>query len=191
MKTLLIIVLIAFSLCENFIPGGWKKRSVFENDLEIEQSFKNAFADYKKANKVNDDDLIRLTVYSKVVSGMLYKVTFVDSLAEVPIVQEYEIYKSLKNTNDQNFQVERHKEYEAKEGLIPFNDPKFTLLENQLHTFLKDSKEELNFISYVYPVENDETNFFMINAYTDDGEHQYIVCQDRDSEEFYHFEKIK
>ena len=194
MKALLFIALLTFSLCaEEQLVGGWKKRSIYENSLEIEEAFKTASKHYIKKNKgVEPDDLLHLTVYSQLVNGMLYKVTFIDSLAEFPVVQEYKILKTQSNNrNEDPYTVESHIEYEANEGLIPFNDEKFTMLEFQLYRLLKDTNEKLNFISYVYPVENDETNFFIISAYTDDGEHQYVICQDKENDEFYAFSKIK
>ena len=87
--------------------------------------------------------------------------------------------------------ISKHTEYEATSGLISFNDPNFTLIENALYKALKETKEKLSFISYVFPVETEETNFFMISAYTEDGEHQYVVCQEKLTKEFYVFNKVK
>ena len=180
MKYILILVLITFSLCddENQPLGSWKKRSINENSFEIDQSFRRAIKDYSESNDVDFDDIIPLTVYSQVVNGINYKVTFIDPKSEYPTIQEYVINKGISNKNEEGYVILQHKAYENTEGLISFNDPSFTLLENQLFTYLKDTKEELNFISLVYPLKNDNTNFYMINAYTNDGEHQYIVCQD-------------
>ena len=194
MKTILIIVLLALSLCdEKTLTGGWEKRSVYENSMEIEEAFKTAAASYSKSNSVESDDLIRLTVYSQVVSGTNYKISFIDTKAEYPTIQEYILYKPLpSNENGKNeMTISEHNEYEATGGLISFNDPSFTLIENALYKSLKNTNEKLSFISYVFPVETKETNFFMISAYTENGEHQYVVCQDKENKEFYLFEKVK
>ena len=191
MKALLIIFLFVFSLCEEKL-GGYKRRSFQENDLNINQAFKDAADHYMEANNVDDiNDLIRLTVYSELVNGNNYKVTFIDSTADFPAIQEYVINVPFSNTKNEGNKIVEIKEYLPNEGLIPFNEARFTLLEIELHKFLKDTNEKLNFISYLYPVKNEETNFYVINAYTEDGEHDYIVCQDLESNEYYTFEKIK
>ena len=188
MKSVLILVLLYFSLCK---VGGWKRRSKDENDLEINQSFKLASSHYTETYGADADDLIRLTVYSQLVNGINYEVTFIDSSAEIPTIQEYIVNKPLNATKDIQFIVKTHEELEASKGLIPPNDPKFTTLELNLYKFLKKTKEKLNFISYVYPIENNNTNFFIISADTEDGPHQYILCQDTETEEYYSFEKFK
>ena len=191
MKALLVLALLAFSLCEEEpIAGGWERRSINENSLEIEEAFKLASQEYTKSNSVEVDDLIRLTVYTQVVSGTNYKITFIDTKAEYPTIQEYVIYRPLP-VNNAELKITDHTEYEATSGLISFNDPIFDKIENALYKNLKDTTEKLAFISYVFPVETRETNFFMISAYTDNGEHQYVVCQDRSNSEFYVFNKVK
>jgi hypothetical protein len=191
MRTILVLALLALSLCEEEpIAGGWERRSINENSLEIEEAFKLASQDYTKSNSVEEDDLIRLTVYSQVVSGTNYKITFIDMKAEYPTIQEYVIYRPLPGKNAEA-EITAHNEYEATSGLISFNDPTFDKIENALYKALKDTTEKLSYISYVFPVETKETNFFMISAYTDNGEHQYVVCQDKSNSEFYVFNKVK
>ena len=194
MKALLIIFLIAFTFCqEEQLAGGWTRRSVEENDLYIEHCFKEAGADYIKSNSVDQDDLLRLTVHTQVVAGTNYKITFLDTKAEFPSIQEYVFFKALNNgkRNENDFQLLEHKEYQADNGLIPFNDPSFELLENTLYKLLKKSDQELKYVSYVYPIENRETEFFLITGYTADGEHKYVLCLDKASKEFYSFYPIK
>ena len=191
MKTILVLALLALSLCEEEpLAGGWERRSINENSLEIEEAFKLASQDYTKSNSVEEDDLIRLTVYSQVVSGTNYKITFIDMKAEYPTIQEYVIYRPLPGKNAE-VEITAHNEYEATSGLISFNDPTFDKIENALYKALKDTTEKLSYISYVFPVETKETNFFMISAYTNNGEHQYVVCQDKSNDEFYVFNKVK
>ncbi len=188
MKSVLILVLLAFSLC---LLGGWKKRSINENSLEIDESFKLACSEFIKTKGGDQDDCIRLTVYSQVAGGMNYNITFIDSNAEFPTIQGYRIYKSVGNSNDNQFTIVEHEEFEATNGLIAPNDSKFTDLEINLYKLLKKSEEELNFISFVYPIEDYATNFFVISANTASGDHEYILCQDKDSEEYYSFAKLK
>jgi len=191
MKTVLILALLALTLCEEEpLAGGWERRSINENSLDIEEAFKLASEEYTKSNSVEADDLIRLTVYSQVVSGTNYKITFIDMKAEYPTIQEYVIYKPLPGKNAEA-EITSHNEYEATSGLISFNDPTFDKIENALYKALKDTTEKLSYISYVFPVETKETNFFMISAYTQSGEHQYVVCQDKSNSEFYVFNKVK
>ena len=193
MKYILIIVLLTFSLCqeeEKPSLGSWKKRSFDENSLEIYQSFKQAASQYCESHDAEIDDLIPLTVYSQLVNGNNYNITFIDSKSEYPSIEEYMINKGLGN-KPSDYTVKMNHQYENTVGVIPFNDPSFTLLENKLYKFLKDTTEELSFISYVYPLENKFTKFYIISANTKDGEHQYVVCQDKITEEFDNCQKIK
>lgn len=193
MKSILILALLALTLCSTDTPvlGGWKKRLVTENSFDIDQSFKKANEEYAKTNDVDDtDSLLRLTVYSQTVSGTNYKVTFIDPNADFPTIQEYIVYIPLRESGEKAAVLD-HKEYEAGSGLIDFNDQVFAELEGKLYHFLKDTKEEFNYISYVFPVENAESLFFMISAYTADGQHQYIICQDKASKKYYYYQKVK
>ena len=193
MKYILIIVLLTISLCqeeEKPSLGSWKKRSFEENSLEIDQSFKQAASQYCESHDAEIDDLIPLTVYSQLVNGNNYNITFIDSKSEYPSIEEYMINKGLGN-KPSDYTVKMNYQYENTVGVIPFNDPSFTLLENKLYKFLKDSTEELSFISYVYPLENKFTKFYIISANTKDGEHQYVVCQDKITDEFDNCKKIK
>ena len=188
MKTVLISILISLISCQ--LLGGWTKRSLKENNLYIDRSFNTAIKSYSNDENVDVDDFIRLTVYSQVVSGTNYKITFIDMKAEYPTIQEYVIYRPLPGKNAEA-EITAHNEYEATSGLISFNDPTFDKIENALYKALKDTTEKLSYISYVFPVETKETNFFMISAYTNNGEHQYVVCQDKSNDEFYVFNKVK
>ena len=192
MKSILILALLALSLCSTETPvlGGWTKRLITENNFDIDQSFKKANSEYTKTNDVDPDSLIRLTVYSQQVSGTNYKVTFIDPEADFPTIQEYVVYVPLRESGEKMSVVD-HKEYEADSGLIDYNDPVFDELESKLYHSLKDTKEQFNYISYVFPVENAESLFFMISAYTTDGQHQYIICQDKASKKFYNIQKVK
>ena len=46
--------------------GGWEKRSINENSLEINTAFNIAAESYLENKNLVEDDLIRLTVYSKI-----------------------------------------------------------------------------------------------------------------------------
>ena len=193
MKYILILVLLTFSICEDDKKKAvvsWEIHSFNENYIEIDQSFRQAAKDYCKTHDVEPDDLIRLTVYSQLVNGVNYKITFMDPSSEYPTIEEYRIYKARGN-KPEDYKVEENTKYENTEGVISFNDPNFSLLENQLYKYLKETKEELDFISYVYPLENDFTKFYIINAQTKDGEHQYVACQDKSDSKFDSFDKIK
>ncbi len=192
MKTILIISLLAFTFCfgEPDLVGGWTKRSLRENSFAIDQAFKMAGLKYSLSNDSEQDDLIRLTVYSQIVSGTNYKVTFVDQKASSPSIQEYIIYMPL-NMEIQEIQIIDHNEYKTSNGLIPKDEPAFKVLEKKLHKYLKDGTEKLGYISYVYPVQNDETKFYFVNANTENGEHLYLVCQEISTGDYFDIHKVK
>ena len=195
MKVILIITLLALSLCTVIVEvdGGWEKRSLEENDAKIEEAYKNAYGLY--ASNINDkiDDLIRLTVYSQLVSGMNYRITFIDRKAEFPTIHEYQFYNPLPVNNDDKDELlfTEHFEYDTSAGLLNFNDADFTLIENKLYNYLKKQNEKLNYIMYAYPVESQDYKFFIINADTENGQSLYAIGQDPQSQEFDVFHKIK
>ena len=133
---------------------------------------------------------MRLTVYSQIVSGTNYKITFVDSKADLPIIQEYTVWVPLNLANNE-LDIIGHNTYKAKNKLIPTDKPSFKALEKNLHKYLKDSTEKLCYISYISPIENDETNFYLINANTGNGEHLYVICQEKRTGEYYLIRKVK
>ena len=192
MKAILFLALIALTMSD--VTGGWERRSINENDFEIDRSFRLAESQYYKTHKIEEDSLIRLTVYSQVVAGTNYKITFIDPSAEYPIVEEYTVFKGLKDeekSNKEDFEISEHQSLEAQDGFIAVNDPLFDELDIKLYRFLKNTEEDLKFISYVYPISSLESNFYMINAYTSKGEHQYVIVQDKKTKEYYHYNKIK
>ena len=180
MKAIIIISLLLISICADEpeqLDGGWERNSFNENDLEIEGAFKASFEEYKKINpESNINDLIRLTIYTQIVSGKNFKICFIDSKADYPTIHEYKF--------------QEHNEYETSQGLINFKEPNFTSVENELYKLLKKNDIKLNYLSYVFPVENLETKFFIISANTSNGTHQYVICQDKKTEEFYTYQKI-
>ena len=196
MKAIIIISLLLISICADEpeqLDGGWERNSFKENDLEIEGAFKASFEEYKKINPESDiNDLIRLTIYTQIVSGKNFKICFIDSKADYPTIHEYKFYKPLPVNNDgkEEYKFQEHNEYETSEGLINFKEPNFTSVENELYKLLKKNDIKLNYLSYVFPVENLETKFFIISASTSNGTHQYVICQDKKTEEFYTYQKI-
>ena len=188
MKAIIIISLLLISICADEpeqLDGGWERNSFKENDLEIEGAFKASFEEYKKINPESDiNDLIRLTIYTQIVSGKNFKICFIDSKADYPTIHEYKFYKPLPVNNDgkEEYKFQEHNEYETSEGLINFKEPNFTSVENELYKLLKKNDIKLNYLSYVFPVENLETKFFIISASTSNGTHQYVICQDKKTE---------
>ena len=192
MELVLIVALFAFIFSKSeIVVGGWEKRSIDENDYEIDMAFKIANAQYQKDNKGEGSDyVVRLTVYSQLTKGNQYKVTFVDPTTGFLVVQEYHVYIPLQGSKE-NVTVSEHKEYEATGGLIDYNEPIFTTIENKLYNHLKDTKAKLKYISFAYAVDNYETNFIMVNAFTEDGQHLYIICQDKNTGKYDSFHKVK
>ena len=192
MKTILLLLLIVFSVSQDQLVGGWQKRSIQENSFEIDQSFKKAGLQYIKEHpETNLDDLLRLTVYSQIVSGTNYKVTFFDTNDKLQTIHEYIVYKPLGNKRKRFlFKVTEHNEYNPTNGLLSEDDASMQMLEDKLSNHLKDTKEKLYNIRYAYPVETAETLYYIITASTAEGNHRYIIYQDKQSKEFYDFQKI-
>ena len=188
MKSFLVIALISLISCQT---GGWSKRSLAENSFYIDRSFKEAFKAYSNNDEVDQDACIRLSVYSQIVSGTNYKVCFLDSKADYPTIHEYIVYVPLSGKrNGPEFNVIQHKEYETG-NLINFNDETFSLVENHLTKGLKTTNEKVKYVSYVFTAENRETRFFIVTAETENGEHQYVFSQDKDSKELDFVNKIR
>ena len=191
MKVILLATLFLFSLCEE-VDGGWERSSIYTNSLEVEQSFVHAYDEYKKTNDVENSDLVRLTLYIQIVSGTNYKICFVDKKADFPTVQEYVYYKPLEvNTGGvEVYELIEHNEYVANNGLLDYNDEKFAKIEYELYKKMKKEGIKLNYISYAYLIENKDTNFYYINADTEKGEKNYILCQDKENKEFYIYRQV-
>ena len=172
--------------------GGWTKRSLAENSLYIDRSFQEAYKSYSNKEDDNNDDYIRLSVYSQIVSGTNYKVCFIDPKADFPIIHEYIIYVPLSNgrRNGPEFKVIRHNEYEGG-NLVSFNDETFSKVENHLTKGLENTNEKVKHVSYIFTAENEESKFFIVFADTESGEHQYIFTQDKSSKELDYIHKIK
>ena len=186
MNALPLFIIFSLILCQNE-DGGWEKRSITEDDLYINSSFKEAFKSYNE--KGNYDNYIPLTVYSQIISGTNYKVCFIDKGKEYPIIQEYIIYKPLPLDGD-IYEVSEHNEYQSGK-LISFKDEMFSLVENYLIKNYENSSDKINYVSYIISIENNETIFYISFAETKNGEHQYIVCQDKISKELYLYNQFK
>ena len=192
MKVILVILLLALSQCGE-IDGGWEQRSFNENDLGIDGALNTSFEEYKKINSAAEmNDLVPLTVYTQVVSGMNYKICFVDKKADSSTIHEFIFYKPLAVNNDgkEEYKLQEYNQYTNKLGLLDYKDEKFTSVEKALYKLLKKSNIKLNYISYIIPIENEQTNFFMVSAETDNGINLYIICQEKKSQEFYTYKKI-
>ena len=189
MKSFLLLVLFSLITCQF---GGWTKRSLAENDFYIDRSFRVACKSYSKGENVDCDDYIRLSVYSQMVNGTNYKVCFLDTKAEYPTIQEYVVHVplSIRERNGPEFSVVEHKEYEIGK-LVPLNDVTFSNVEDYLTKSLENTNEKVKYVSYIFTAENKETKFFIVSADTENGEHQYIFSQDKNSKEFEFINKIK
>ena len=189
MKAVLLLFLFSLISCQ---LGGWAKRSLAENNLYIDRSFKEAFKAHSNNEDVDQDDCIRLSVYSQIVSGTNYKVCFLDAKADYLAIQEYVVYVPLPKgkRNGPEFNIIRHKELETG-NLIDFNDATFSLVEKHLTQSLETTNEKVKYVSYVLTAENEETKFFIVTAETKTGEHKYVFSQDKNSKELEFVNKIK
>ena len=186
MKTILLIALFALSLCEE-TTGSWTKESFNSNDAIIFRAFQTAAAAYTKANGGNYDDLRGLTVYSQLVNGKNYKICFVDSKSDVPTIFEYVVYKPLPNEGEDeiNFSLSSARSLDSTNGLISYTDPEFTKIEVSLKTAFSKITNTFNFINFIYPVENDETTFYIIRATTTEGEKNIIFAKEKATSTYY------
>ena len=139
------------------------------------------------------DDLIRLTIYTQIVSGMNYRVTFIDRKAELPVVQEYEFYNPLpaNNNGKDELKLSKNNECVPSAGLLNFKDDDFTEIECKLYNILKKQNEKLNYIIYAYPIETQDYKFFIVNADTGERQFLYVLGKGRKSGDFDVFHKIK
>lgn len=186
MRTLLLLSLLIFTISEGTL-GSWTKHSIWENDLFIDQSFSEAAKDYCEDKEgLTRDDLLPLTVYTQVVNGKNYKICFIDSVKNSDTIQEYVITMPSKSgSNDLEFKVTSKKELKLKNKKIEINDKIFVTVEKNLTKYLKGTVEELEEVSSVGGIENDETLFYIVEAKTKEGEHKYVVYQDKKNDEFY------
>ena len=196
MKSLLIIFLFVFCLCfEDEKLSSWKKYTVTKEDQTLKSVMAVTYTNYTENSKNIDmkiDDLLLLTVHNQLVNGMNFKITFVNRKSDFPSIHEYIVNRPIpKNGEDLVYSILERNEYDESKGLIKFDDPKFTEVENQLYKFLKKKSINLLYISYVYPVENDETKFYIINADTEDGENLFVVGYDRAAKKYDFCVKIK
>ena len=192
MKTVLLLVLLSLISCQEGMVGGWEKRSTAENNIYIDRCFKEAFKSYANSEEANPDDYIPLTVHSQVVAGTNYKVTFVDPKVQVPTVQEYVVFVPLPHQmrNGVDLQVIRHKEYQTSETLKT-NDETYIKLQYHIAKELEGTKEKIKEITSVSNIETRQNNFYVIDAVTENGNHQYIVAQDRFTSELDYPQKIR
>ena len=192
MKAVLILVLISLITCQPGMVGGWQKRSLAENNIYIDRSFREAYKSYANSEDANPDDYLPLTVYSQVVAGTNYKVTFIDPKVKVPTVQEYVVFVPLphQTRNGLGLEVTRHKEYQA-EGLLKSNDETYTKVQYHLVKHLEGTNEKVKEITSISKIENRQNNFYVIDAETQNGSHQYIVAQDKFTNELEYPQKIR
>ena len=192
MKAVLLLVLLSLISCQEGMVGGWEKRSTAENNIYIDRCFKEAFKSYANSEEANPDDYIPLTVHSQVVAGTNYKVTFVDPKVQVPTVQEYVVFVPLPHQmrNGVDLQVIRHKEYQTSETLKT-NDETYIKLQYHIAKELEGTKEKIKEITSVSNIETRQNNFYVIDAVTENGNHQYIVAQDRFTSELDYPQKIR
>ena len=195
MKTPLIIFLFAYSLClKEDKLSGWQKRNVTQKDDDLDNAYAAAFSNYSKIVNNIDlkiDDILRLTAYTQLVNGMNFIITFIDRKSEVPAIKQYRLYRPIPKDGKPEFEINEVHTYEETTGLIKFDDPSFTEIEYQLYKFLKISNIKLFYISYVYPIENDETKFYIINADTEDGQNLFVIGLDKASKKYDLCLKIK
>ena len=79
MKSIIILSLLALTLCKGFgMMGSWQKDTFASNDIRIDRARQAAEAKYLQIANVKEDDveLIPLAVYRQLVNGLNYKIIF-------------------------------------------------------------------------------------------------------------------
>ncbi len=189
MKSILLLTLIALI---SWLSGVWEKRSLAEDDLYIDRSFKEAYKAYANDANVDADDFIPLTVYSQIVAGTNFKVCFIDRKSEIPSVQEVMVHVPLP-TNGRNglvFKIILKMERHSRE-IHNLNDESFALAGNHLTKELERTDEKFVKINNLYKAESMENIFYIVNAQTEKGEHQYVFTEDKKTGELDYINKIR
>ena len=188
MKLSLLIYFLSLLIFVNSIVGGWKKGSFRENDFGIDRAFRKAFELYQEENSNSDIDFAeRLTIYRQTANGINYRMCFIDLKSNLNVVQEYVISGpsfSAKN-RDQTFSLFEKKTYRPNKGLINVSDSRFPRIQNTLFGSLKNTKENLLYISKIEMVETYLDNFYIVTARTEEKEHIYAVGQSKENTDQY------
>lgn len=196
MKSILIIFLLAFSLClEEEKLNGWEKCNSTQESDDINKAHEAIFTNYSKSvNDLKEGDIIYLTAYTQLVKGRNFRITFFDKKSEFPAIQEYTLNRPLPQEGDE-LTILEIKAYEKTDGFIKFDDPNFSEIEYQLYKFLKKNNINLLYISYAYPIKNTETIFYIINAKIKDNskdeQNLFVMGFGIDSKKYEFCEKIK
>lgn len=104
-----------------------------------------------------------------------------DRRCEFPAIHQFVFYKPLAVNNDgkEEYQLFYHEVAEPEYGLINYEDDSFTLIENELYELLKRKDKQLNYASYAYPIEGEDTVFFIVSAVIDDHLNLCIMAKIR------------
>ena len=84
----------------------------------------------------------------------------------------------------------KQKEYQAKES-VNSNDEKYTSIQYHVIKALEGTKEKIKEITSISKIESRQTNFYVIDAETENGNHRYIVAQDKFTNELDYPQKIR
>ena len=194
MKYSLIIFFLLYVVMSSLV-GGWKKGSFRENDLGIDRAYKKAFELYSKDNSNSDIDFTeRLTIYRQTVNGINYRMCFIDLKSDLNVVQEYIISGPPfgKSKSEQKYELFEKNTYKPKKGLLSVNDSRYPRIQNTLYGWVKNSKENLLYITKIEVVEAFLDNFYIVTARTEEKEHTYVVGQSKENtDEYEAFAKLK
>ena len=194
MKYSLIIYFLLYVVMSSLV-GGWKKGSFTENDLGIDRAYKKAFELYSKDNSNSDIDFTeRLTIYRQTVNGINYRMCFIDLKSDLNVVQEYIISGPPfgKSKSEQKYELFEKNTYKPKKGLLSVNDSRYPRIQNTLYGWVKNSKENLLYITKIEVVEAFLDNFYIVTARTEEKEHTYVVGQSKENtDEYEAFAKLK
>ena len=141
---------------------------------------------------VDADDFIPLTVYSQIVAGTNFKVCFIDRKSEIPSVQEVMVHVPLPTSgrNGLVFKIILKMERHSRE-IHNLNDESFALAGNHLTKELERTDEKFVKINNLYKAESMENIFYIVNAQTEKGEHQYVFTEDKKTGELDYINKIR
>ena len=193
MKSLLLFCILLAFINSNL--GGWKRGSFRENDFGIDRAFRKAFEIYKSENSNSDIDFAEhLTIYKQMANGINYRMCFIDLKSNLNVVQEYIISGPSFGTknSDKTFKLFEKNTYKPKQGLVSVSDSRYPRIQNTLFGSLKNTKDNLLYISKVEQVETYLDNFYIVTGRTEEKEHVFVVRQSKlNSDEYEALGKLK
>ena len=169
MKSIIILSLLALTLCKGFgMMGSWQKDTFASNDIRIDRARQAAEAKYLQIANVKEDDveLIPLAVYHQLVNGLNYKIIFAarnynDNSLEL---YDYNVYTGPFGSEANNFEYEViSTEKLPIENNLSINSAKFGKINDACAQYIKDTKGEK--VAYVSTLRTNQNVIYNFGIY--------------------------